>query len=52
MQIRTFENQPIIKMNQLARIHRVTFFKQLGSNYLLARIVLMNDLFEGNLIQI
>ncbi len=46
MQILTFQHQTIIEMDQLAGIHRVTVFKQPGSNYLLARVVLMDDLFH------
>jgi hypothetical protein len=46
MQILTFEHHPIIEMDRLAGIHRVTIFKQTGSNYLLARVVLMDDLFQ------
>lgn len=46
MQILTFQHQTIIEMDQLAEIHRVTVFKQPGSNYLLARVVLMDDLFH------
>lgn len=46
MQILTFQHQTIIEMDQWAAIHRVTVFKQPGSNYLLARVVLMDDLFH------
>jgi hypothetical protein len=46
MQILTFQHQTIIEMDRLAGIHRVTVFKQPGSNYLLARVVLMDDLFH------
>lgn len=46
MQILTFEHQPIVEMDRLAGIHRVTVFKQPESNYLLARVVLMDDLFH------
>lgn len=46
MQILTFEHQPIIKMDRLAGIYRVPVFKQPGSNYLLARAVLMDNLFH------
>ena len=46
MQILTFQHQTIIEMDQLTGIHCVTVFKQPGSNYLLARVVLMNDLFH------
>ena len=46
MQILTSQHQTIIEMDQLAGIHRVTLFKQPGSNYLLARVVLMDDLFH------
>lgn len=46
MQILTFEHQPIIEMDRLVGIHRVTVFKQLGSNCLFARVVLMDDLFH------
>ena len=61
MQILTFQHQTIIETDQLAGINRVTIFKQPGSNYLLARVVLMDalfhyqypfrflDLFEGNI---
>jgi|JI9StandDraft_1071089.scaffolds.fasta_scaffold00018_108 hypothetical protein len=35
MQILTFQHQTIIEMDRLAGIHRVTVFKQPGSNYLL-----------------
>jgi len=46
MQILTFEHQPIIEIDRLAGIHHVTVFKQPGSKYLLARVVLMDDLFH------
>ena len=46
MQSITFQHQTIIEMDQLARIQHVTVFKQSGSNYLLARVVLMDDLFR------
>lgn len=46
MQIITFKHQTIIEMDQLAGIHRGTVFKQSGSNYLLARVVLIDDLFH------
>ena len=36
-------------MDQLVGIHHVTVFKQTGSNYLLVRVVLMDDLFEEHL---
>ena len=36
-------------MDQLTGIHCVTLFKQSGSNYLLARVALMDNLLEGNL---
>lgn len=61
IQILTFQHQTIIETDQLAGINRVTIFKQPGSNYLLARVVLMDalfhyqypfrflDLFEGNI---
>ena len=48
MQILAFQHQQhqtIIEMDRLTGIHRVTVFKQPGSNYLLARVVLMDDLF-------
>jgi hypothetical protein len=37
--------QNIVEMDSLAGIHRVTIFKQPGSKYLLARVVMMDDLF-------
>ena len=46
MKILTSQHQTIIEMDQLTGIHRVTLFKQPGSNYLLARVVLMDDLFH------
>ena len=46
MQILTFQHQTIIEIDQLAGIYRVTVFKQPGFNYLLARVVLMDDLFH------
>jgi len=46
MQILTFQHQPIVEMDRLAGIHRVTVFKQPGSKYLLARVVLIDDLFH------
>ena len=46
IQIITFEHQPIIKIDQLTGIHRGPVFKQPESNYLLARAVLMDDLFH------
>jgi hypothetical protein len=44
MQILTFQHQTIIEIDQFAGIHRVTVFKQPGSNYLLARVGLMDAL--------
>ena len=46
MKILTFEHQSIVEMDRLTGIHRVTVFKQPGSKYLLARVVLMDDLFH------
>ena len=45
MQTLTSQDQTIIEMDRLAGIHRVTVFKQPRSNYLLARVVMMDDLF-------
>lgn len=36
-------------MDQSTGIHPVTVFKKPVANYLLAKVVLMDDLFEGNL---
>ena len=46
MQSITFQHQTVIEMDQLAGIHRVTVFKQPGSNYLLAIVVLIDNLFH------
>lgn len=41
-----FLDQPIVEIDRLAGIHRVTVFKQKKSNCLFARVVLMDDLFH------
>lgn len=46
IQILALENQSIIEMDRLTGIPRVTLFKQTRSNYLVARIVLLEDLFH------
>ena len=46
IQILALENQSIIEMDKLTSIPRVTLFKQQRSNYLVARIVLLEDLFH------
>ena len=46
IQILALENQSIIEMDRLTGIPRVTLFKQPRSNYLVARIVLLEDLFH------
>jgi len=45
MQTLASQHQTIVEMDSLTGIHRVTIFKQPGSKYLLARVVLMDDLF-------
>ena len=45
MQTLASQHQTIVEMDSLAGIHRVTIFKQPGSKYLLARVVMMYDLF-------
>jgi len=45
MQTLASHHQNIVEMDRLAGIHRVTIFKQPGSKYLLARVVMMDDLF-------
>jgi hypothetical protein len=61
MQTLASQHQTIVEMDSLAGIHRVTIFKPPGSKYLLARVVMMDnlfyylypfrlpDLFQGNL---
>ena len=39
------QHQTIVEMDSLTGIHRVTIFKQPRSKYLLARVVMMDDLF-------
>ena len=39
------QHQTIVEMDSLAGIHRVTIFKPTASKYLLARVVMMDDLF-------
>jgi len=46
IQILALENQSIIEMDRLTGIPRVSLFKQTRSNYLVARIVLLEDLFH------
>ena len=46
IQILALENQSIIEMDRLTGIPRITLFKQPRSNYLVARIVLLEDLFN------
>lgn len=46
IQILTFQYQTIIEMDQLTGIHHATIFKQPSSNYLVARVVLIDDLFH------
>jgi hypothetical protein len=46
MQILTFQYQPIVEMDRLASIHRVIVFKQPRSKYLLAKVVMINNLFH------
>ncbi len=46
IQILALDNQSIIEMDRLTGIPRVTLFKQPRSNYLVARIVLLEDLFH------
>ena len=38
------QHQTIVEMDSLAGVHRITVFKQPRSKYLLARVVMMNDL--------
>ena len=45
MRILASQHQTIVEMDSLAGIHRVTVFKQPRSKYLLARVVMMDDLF-------
>lgn len=45
MQTFTSKHQTIVEMDSLAGIHRVTIFKPSESKYLLARVVMMDDLF-------
>ena len=45
MQTLASQNQTIVEMDSLAGIHRVTIFKPPESKYLLARVVMMDDLF-------
>ncbi len=45
MQTLTSKHQTIVEMDSLAGIHRVTIFKPSESKYLLARVVMMDDLF-------
>lgn len=46
IQTLALENLPIIEMDSLTGIPRVTLFKQPRSNYLVPRIVLLEDLFH------
>ena len=46
IQILVLDNQSIIEMNRLTGISRVILFKQPRSNYLVARTVLLEDLFH------
>ena len=41
-----FPDESLVEMDSLAGIPRVTLFKQPGSKYLVARIVLIDDLFH------
>lgn len=41
-----FPDESLVEMDSLAGIPRVTLFKQPGSKYLLARIILIDDLFH------
>ena len=45
MQTLASQHQTIVEMDSLAGIHRVTIFKPPESKYLLARVVMMDDLF-------
>jgi len=45
VQILALNNQSVIQMDRLTGIPRVTLFKQPRSKYLLARVVMMDDLF-------
>ena len=45
MQTLASKHQTIVEMDSLAGIHRVTLFKPSESKYLLARVVMMDDLF-------
>ena len=45
MRILASQHQTIVEMDSLTGIHRVTIFKQPGSKYLFARVVMMDDLF-------
>ncbi len=46
MQTLASKHQTIVEMDSLAGIHRVTIFKPSESKYLLARVVMMDDLFH------
>ena len=45
MQTLASQHQNIVEIDSLAAIHRVTIFKQPRSKYLLARVVMIDDLF-------
>ena len=45
MQTLASQHQTIVEMDSLAGIHRVNIFKQPRSKYLLAKVVMMDDLF-------
>jgi hypothetical protein len=46
IQTLAFQHESIVEMDSLTGIPRVTLFKQPGSKYLLARVVLMDNLFH------
>ena len=46
MQTLASKHQTIVEMDSLAGIHRVTIFKPSESKYLLARVVMMDNLFS------